>query len=561
MRHGIIQMSSSKPQVVDLVSTETLPSEIEKLQITPQPLIILLGSFDSSLGLQIRSIFSRVIAPIAIDPGALILDNGSCSACAALIGEAAAEQDKMPALIGVISNGTADAAQDANHRLFLRLPKDSLDAPKSMFQIADQLTKQGTDGAQPVVAVLFGGDDIEKKALVRCARRGWPVIAIQGSGRLADQILDSSAVQAGGAAASSDPEIAEIKETAKIYCFPINGSLEELNRILLGRIDLRASTLADTLSDAWARYDQLDQAANGKQRAFRRVEMTILLLAVAATLFALLQSGKAVPAWFTIPAHSAGVHWFVLVIPITASIVAAYNSHFREGYKWILLRGAAEAIKREIYRFRTQACAYSDEQCLQSSRESKLAARIKDVTSALVQSEVNKTSLDVKTKNDPARMLFLPPEEYVRTRLQDQIAYFVVKTHKLARKFRFMQVSIYLAAASGTLLAAINLDVWVALATAIVTAFTTKLQADQVENSLIQYNQALTSLRNVELWWKALSRWEKGRRRNIDLLVDQTEKALEGETAGWVQQMQSALDKMTEKEQAGTGQQRSTAAA
>jgi len=69
-----------------------------------------------------------------------------------------------------------------------------------------------------------------------------------------------------------------------------------------------------------------------------------------------------------------------------------------------------------------------------------------------------------------------------------------------------------------------------------------------VETSLVQYNQALASLRNIETWWKALSGWEKTRRNNIDVLVDQTERTLESETAGWVQQMQSALDKLTEKE-------------
>ena len=87
-----------------------------------------------------------------------------------------------------------------------------------------------------------------------------------------------------------------------------------------------------------------------------------------------------------------------------------------------------------------------------------------------------------------------------------------------------------------------------ALATAVVTALTTKLQADQVENSLMQYNQALASLRNIEAWWTALSRWEMGRRKNIDLLVNQTEEALASESVGWVQQMQAALDKLTEKE-------------
>ena len=88
------------------------------------------------------------------------------------------------------------------------------------------------------------------------------------------------------------------------------------------------------------------------------------------------------------------------------------------------------------------------------------------------------------------------------------------------------------------------------MATAAVTGLTTKLQIDQVEATLVQYNQTLTSLKNIETWWTALSRWEKGRRNNIDLLVDQTEKTLESETAGWVHQMQSALDKLTEKEPA-----------
>ena len=111
-----------------------------------------------------------------------------------------------------------------------------------------------------------------------------------------------------------------------------------------------------------------------------------------------------------------------------------------------------------------------------------------------------------------------------------------------------MQILIYTVGGSGTLLAAIKLEIWVALSTAVVTALTTKLQADQVETTLVQYNQALASLKNIEVWWMALSSWEKSRRNNIDLLVDQTEKVLEAETAGWVHQMQSALDKLTEKE-------------
>jgi hypothetical protein len=161
---------------------------------------------------------------------------------------------------------------------------------------------------------------------------------------------------------------------------------------------------------------------------------------------------------------------------------------------------------------------------------------------------VNKTNLESGPPGDELRQTTLTPNQYVHTRIEDQINYFKVKTRKLATQLTAMQVLILITGGAGTFLAAIRLDVWVALATAVVTALTAKIQTDQAETSLIQYNQALASLKNIEAWWKALSSWEKGRRQNVDLLVDQTEKTLEAETAGWVQQMQSALDKLTEKE-------------
>jgi hypothetical protein len=152
----------------------------------------------------------------------------------------------------------------------------------------------------------------------------------------------------------------------------------------------------------------------------------------------------------------------------------------------------------------------------------------------------------------------LKPEEYVTERLSDQVTYFAAKTRKLARQLTWLQSAIYFAGAAGTFLAAIRHEVWVALATSVVTTITAKLQADQVENRLVTYNQALTSLRNIESWWKALSSWEKNRRHNIDLLVEQTETTLQSETSGWVQKMQSALDRLAEKEP--STEQRSKAA-
>jgi len=548
-------MPSPDKRLIDLSATDTIDSIVAQIKTEPKPLIILLGDYEVSLDPTVKSLCSRAIVPVAVGSGALIIDSGANSGCSAAVGQAARDEDHGPTLIGIAPHNVDEL--EPNHTVIVRLPAEWSDPMKVLIQIAGELAKDNTAGDRPVLAVLFGGGNTEKAALVRCARREWPVLVVQGSGGIADEILTAMEPAADGKppAPAADSDLREIIETADIYKFLISGNVDDLNRILLARIDLRA----DTLTDSWSRYDDLDQAAIRKQVLFRNLQWAILGLGIIATLLAIARSGNALPPWLTqlFPAKFGSVfqnltHILIVLTPISISILVAASSRFREGNKWILLRASAEAIKGEIFRYRMQAGAYSNDQCLQTSRELKLAAKLKDISSALAQSEVNRTSLPAAAKNDPARLTFLSPDDYLKYRIDDQINYFVKKTADLYKQLKTMQVWTYIAGGVGTALAAFKADVWVALTTAVAATLTTRLETDQVENTLVQYNQALTGLRNIESWWKALSQWEKGRHRNIDLLVEQTEKTLEGELAGWVQQMQTALDELTEKEQAET---------
>jgi hypothetical protein len=539
--------------IVDVDPSKPIATTVKELGLSPRPLLILLGDFDANLDSQIRAICSRVIAPLALSPGALILDDAKSAGCAALMGQAGLEQDQMPPLLGIVPNDRAVTDIDPNHSLILRFPAAWSDTAKFTFRIADELVSDAAVTGR-VIAVLFGGGEAEENAVIRCVRRGWPVLVLKGSGGLADRIMTAITPLPDKSMppTPTDPGLREIVESASTLVYPssLDAGMDDLKRLLMARIEPHPETATNTLHMAWARFDELDQAALQKQKWFRRLELALIVLAVIAALLAILTAATGVPVAVR---NAAWLHILVILTPILISIIGAYNSHFRDGNKWILLRGSAEAIKREIFRFRAQAGAYSDQQCLQTSRESKLAARIKDITSSLEQSEVNKTNLEPPNLQQSAeRDSFLTPDQYITVRIQDQVDYFVFKTRKLSAQLTLMQVTIYLIGGAGTFLAAIHLDVWVALATAVVTAFSTKLQADQVENSLVQYNQSLASLRNVKAWWNALSPWEKDRRTNIDLLVEQSERTLESETAGWVQQMQSTLDKLTEKEPSST---------
>lgn len=537
------------PAIIEIAATDNFEVAAAKLTLQPDVILLLFGGVDQPLAGQVRSVFERAVAPVALLANALVVDNGESDGIAGLMGQAVQQLDKAPDLLGILRPN--ESAPDLNHSVILRLPPEWADTAKSRFLLTVELTRKQQDGVKPVAALLIGGSESDLATALRCARRGWPLLIVQGAGGLGDTILTAMLPLAEGAqgAPIADPDLREILDTATISPIPLGGKTDDIKRILFGPIQ----QLGDVLPDAWGRFDDLDVAAVEKEYLFRSTQLAILTLTVVATLMAIAISGSGLPAKMTLPwfwnldVHDT-LHVLMVAIPILISMLGAFNARFREGNKWLLLRAAAESIKSEIFRYRTRSGMYSEEQCIQISAPSRLAANIKEISTSLAQSEVNRSSLPHRNVVNPARLKALSPEDYLRERVEDQISYLVGKTSTLYRQLKRLQLWILIVGGLGTFLAAIRLEVWVALTTALATAFVNRLEIDQVENSLVQYNMTLTNLCNIQSWWKGLTSWEKTRRKNIDLLVDQSEKALERATAGWVQQMQSTLDKLSEKE-------------
>ena len=615
--------------ILDLNEASDLQAALAplKLQLKHEAVLLLLGSFEPALNSPMRSLCERVIAPVAFCANALVVDDCEPSGMAGLMGLAVQELDEAPSVLGIrVGQNDAGSAIPSGHAVMLRLtaslsaldklrfgvlatlavrpaPAESEPATSSSKKKKSSPTpKQEPDpdkehgkpvSALPVIALLAGGGEAERLAVLRAIRHRWPVVIFAGAGGLGDSILEAIASTAPAPAAPIaatptpakdfsetaapvptpavvvsiptapvpadrshiDPDLREIVESDFVYKLQLDGNADELQRSLLDLI--QKPTL--TLTDAWGRFDDYDLAALEKQRVFRQVQMGTLVLGVFATLLAIASSitnppGRSVLHGFRfLPQTHTVIHILLIITPIAISVLVGINSRFREGQKWLLLRSAAESIKSEIYRYRAGSGVYNDEDCGAGSPQSNLAGKITQLSSNLVRSEVNKTNLPMRHAQNPGRLTFLTPHEYLVCRTQDQIAYFASKTQSLYGKIRRMQVCILLAGAVGTFLAAINVDVWVALTTSIAGAIGAKLEMDQDEKILVQYNITLTGLRNVESWWKALTRWERKQKKSIDLLVDQTEKALAGESADWMQQMQAALDKFTVKENEPTG--------
>ncbi|MDN3515436.1 MAG: DUF4231 domain-containing protein [Candidatus Brocadia sp.] len=444
-----------------------------------------------------------------------------------------------------------------------------------------QKETKGASSKTPVVVILTGGESITKNELLHSVRLGWPIIAIAGNGGLADKITDLLINEQ--SSLIPDPDLAEIIADGNILIFKEAETIEALKQIIVRQLG------EDTiLKMAWERFAVYDENAKRHQKSFNWLQKVILGLGVFTTGLVLTQTF--LKSYFSTQTsiHFLGLnfifawvgptsHYTILILSILISVLIAGTNRFNQGSKWVLLRGSAEAIKRAIYRYRTRPANNNNkkstsrtgldkeaniqqsnqEETEQTTREAELARQIEFHSRQLMQTNVNVSALRPYKGHIPPKYAaaepddgfsFLTPDQYIALRLDDQLGYYNKKTVKLERQFKFLQWAILIVGGVGTFLAAIHLELWVALTTSLATAFTTYFGYQQVENTLIQYNQAATNLSNIKSWWMSLSPEEQANQKNIGLLVDNTEKVLESELSGWVQHMQDALAELSVKQ-------------
>jgi hypothetical protein len=560
-------------------------SVIEALGISaPKNLILLIGGadrLDEKLSNRLTQLFSRGIARAAVDAEALIMDGGTQAGVMAIMGQGVADRGRKSSLLGVAPMekvtypggpaapaGSEDSSPlDPNHSHFVLVEgKEWGSETGTLFEIAAVLNV-------PVLAILVNGGTVAKDELLQSVRRGWPVIVIEGSGRLADDI----AALIKQRPEIDDPVLAEIIAEGDLRLFPITGALEDFERMLFSQ-----SPNMKLLRDAWQRFATYDANANRLQKAFRKVQFWILTLGLIAVFLAVFerqglafvkdqqvktltkQTQRPEKPFQMIEKALGWLRFPIIVFPITISVLLAYYNKFRPGTKWVLLRGSAEAIKREIYCYRSRTGAYSEDQLTTGSRDDVFHERLEPVSRRLMQTEVNHGALTPYDGPLPPEMegaqkgddgfSFLTPTRYIEIRLEDQLSYYSKKTPKLGAEIKRMQTAILVAGGVGTLLAAVGAELWIALTTSLATALTSSVASRQLEETLVRYNQSAADLANVRDWWTKLSPAAKRNPKNVDQLVEVTEKILETEMSGWVQRMENALAQLQAEEEKGEAQ-------
>ena len=485
---------------------------------------------------------------------ALCVVRASGSGLPALLGRAAADSGGAVQLLGVapaalLATSAVPAAGEIpvgglSHLLSTAGTAwgDELSAKIDLVQaLAEAKPAPGTGAMalRPLLLVIGGGSGTLAE-VARAVRCGWPVLLVEGSGGMADALARQFKA---GEADAGDPMVTDILIDGRISCITLGDKPAVAVEALATALQ-RECGGTSVLRLAWETFGALDRAAGVQQGDFGKVQGWILALGVVVVAMSVAHSVGQAQAWGWVDSLRYGL----IVAPISVSALIAVSNRFSPGKRWVLLRAAAEALKREIYRYRVRP----KQALADGTHEKQLQKAMEDITRRLARTEVNSMANPLYDGPIPPPkavaegddgLSLLGTERYVRLRLSDQLAYYGNTTTRLARKANGWQMVAIVVGALGTLLAALGGDwvSWVALTSALASAAMAYVGYQQFETTLTSYNQTAADLKNLLGWWTALLPDERADPGNVAKLVSTTEQVLADEQDGWAQNMTNAL--------------------
>jgi len=207
----------------------------------PRSLIMIAGGAARMVSLihaNLTRLFIDGIAHIAATRHALVIDGGTQSGVMELMGMGIAQQPQRPPLLGIspIENiiypgktplrATNELTPlDPNHSHFVLVDSNEWGGEtETMYALAEVYSQ-----SCPSVAILVNGGAIAKNEILYNVRQNRPIIVVEGSGRLADDVVD---VLHNKSKLDSDLDLTEIIKKGKLHVFPITASPEELEQFI-----------------------------------------------------------------------------------------------------------------------------------------------------------------------------------------------------------------------------------------------------------------------------------------------------------------------------------------
>ncbi|MFL7868933.1 MAG: SLATT domain-containing protein, partial [Anaerolineales bacterium] len=582
-----------------------------------QAAVIVGGSatpFSTRLKNRLVDLLSRGVAQAAQECEAILLDQGTKEGVIVILGQGVADRGRKNSFIGVTSPGKISSPDesitedeknlDANHTHFVT---NFQEQQIRQAELICQLAETASNNKDWILTILVGGET-EGAALdlaLETVRRGWNLVVIEGSGPLADQIVkikkDMLAIEKRAGRfwkrmkrinpftgrsplkglQETNPRLFEIISDGKIIIVGTRFSAIQLRNLIKG---LFQPPKEQILWTAWQRFADYDQNSVRHRKRWRLLKDIPLWIGAISTLLVLIYSttnlssaglieGAQSQLWVNVytnvmtwlgnfiqarPLLNLILRFIIILLPIAVSISLGIETRLKLGTKYILLRGAAESIKRGIYSYRVlKSHGEKNPNILLPFNAQDLAAHLDETSKILQDTDVNEAAYIPYEGPIPPNMFgaeeyddgFSPldPETYVRIRIGDQLKFFTLRTAKYEKQIRSLQIIMLIMGGFGTFLAAVGAQYWLPFTAAIVSAMTAFLEYRQLEQLLTKYNLAKASLENTQAKWQALPDNERTKDKIVQNLVREVEATLESENQGWVQYISQAQEQKAEK--------------
>lgn len=302
---------------------------------------------------------------------------------------------------------------------------------------------------------------------------------------------------------------------------------------------------APILNIAWTRYAQLNAVSGRRSLAHRRVRISVAVLGILATLFAIL-SQLFISNPNVNPIAGLVVKGLFIAIPLVASGLAAFATRAFKNADWLITRAAAEEYLKEIYYYRT---------ILQKkkSRRSYLEKRINEIQKRLFRGLGGE--LAFRPYNGPIPPYYNPEspdsdpgfkdlngEEYFKYRLEDQLRWHIREANEYKRERGLLTFLVIAAGLLGAFLAAWGgqLSIMVAVTASITAALISWQELRSLDHVIKNYSKVILELTSLYDHWMNL---EPEERTNTEFYktVRGCEEVLWAQNTEYIKSMQEAL--------------------
>ena len=296
------------------------------------------------------------------------------------------------------------------------------------------------------------------------------------------------------------------------------------------------------LEIAWMRYAQLNASSIRRTNAHKRLRTWIAGLSVLATLFSIL-----VATYFLGQVSLLGmiVKNFFIIVPIVASLMAAFGTRVFANGDWLVTRAAAEEYLKEIYFYRTILRGNKNRRAYMEKRINEIQRQLFRGLGGEFVFRPYKGPVPPYYKpeydNDPG-FNDLNGEQYFKYRLEDQLRWHIKEINEYRRERGILTFLVLAAGGLGTYFAAIGglFSVWVALTASITAALVGWQQLRNLDTVIKNYSKVIFELTTLYDHWNNL---EAEERTNVEFykMVRGCENILWAQNTEYIKSMQEAL--------------------